>query len=72
MQEWAGEGRRSQTSTQSGSDGVGTKRDTVMDDSIQKQLAELIECYRARCLWFLAEDFVPETPETGRARARVH
>ena len=47
----------------SGSDGVGTKWDTVMHDHIKKQLAELIECYRVRCLWFLAEDFVPETPE---------
>ena len=34
-----------------------------MQDDIEKQLAELIERYRLRCLWFLAEDFVPETHE---------
>ena len=34
-----------------------------MQSDMQKQLAALIECYRSRCLWFLAEDFVPETPE---------
>lgn len=33
-----------------------------MQDDIQKQLAALIERYRSRCLWFLAADFVPETP----------
>jgi hypothetical protein len=31
-------------------------------DDIQQQLLALIESYRSRCLWFLAEDFVPETP----------
>jgi len=34
-----------------------------MPDEINTQLAELIERYRSRCLWFLAEDFVPGTPE---------
>jgi len=34
-----------------------------MPDEINTQLAELIERYRSRCLWFLAEDFVPDTPE---------
>jgi hypothetical protein len=33
-----------------------------MQDEIQQQLVALIECYRSRCLWFLAKDFVPETP----------
>jgi hypothetical protein len=45
------------------SDGVRTKRDTIVQDEMKKQLAALIECYRSRCLWFLAGDFVPETPE---------
>ncbi len=44
-------------------EGVWTKRYTVMQDNIKQQLVELIGCYRSRCLWFLAEDFVPETPE---------
>jgi hypothetical protein len=34
-----------------------------MQDETKKQLAALIACYRSRCLWFLAKDFVPETPE---------
>jgi len=34
-----------------------------MQDEIKEQLAILISRYRSRCLWFLAEDFVPETPE---------
>jgi hypothetical protein len=33
-----------------------------MQDDLQQQLLALIECYRSRCLWFLAKDFVPETP----------
>ena len=49
--------------THSKPDGVWTKRATGMQDEIKKQLAALIGCYRSRCLWFLAEDFVPETPE---------
>ena len=34
-----------------------------MQDELKQQLAELMACYHSRCLWFLAEDFVPETPE---------
>ena len=34
-----------------------------MQDNIEKRLVELIERYRLRCLWFLAEDFVPTTHE---------
>ncbi|ETW98714.1 MAG: hypothetical protein ETSY1_17670 [Candidatus Entotheonella factor] len=34
-----------------------------MQDEIEKQLLELIERYRLRCLWFLATDFVPTTDE---------
>ena len=34
-----------------------------MQDDIEKQLVELIGRYRLRCLWFLAEDFVPTTHE---------
>jgi hypothetical protein len=32
-----------------------------MQGDIEQQLVELIGRYRSRCLWFLAEDFVPET-----------
>jgi len=28
-----------------------------------RQLAELIERYRDRCLWFLRPDYVPEGPD---------
>jgi hypothetical protein len=38
-------------------------RDTVMQGEIKSQLLKLIGAYRSRCLWFLAEDFVPETRE---------
>ena len=34
-----------------------------MQGEIAQQVAELVERYRSRCLWFLAEDFVPETSE---------
>ena len=34
-----------------------------MQRDIEQQLVELIGRYRTRCLWFLAEDFVPDTPE---------
>jgi hypothetical protein len=34
----------------------------VMQGDMKTQLAELMRGYRSRCLWFLAEDFVPETP----------
>lgn len=33
---------------------------------LQKKLAELIEEYRDRCLWFLRPDYVPQTPEEVR------
>jgi hypothetical protein len=33
-----------------------------MQNEIQQQLMALIECYRLRYPWFLAKDFVPETP----------
>lgn len=33
----------------------------MMESEITQQLMELIGRYRSRCLWFLAEDFVPET-----------
>lgn len=29
-------------------------------------LHELIDDYRARCLWFLRQDYYPETPEQQR------
>lgn len=29
----------------------------------QEKVVKLIEEYRARCLWFLREDYVPVTPE---------
>jgi hypothetical protein len=44
------------------SDGAWTERYTAMQDEIHQQLMTLIEGYRSRCLWFLAKDFVPETP----------
>jgi len=34
-----------------------------MQDDIKEQLTVLMRRYRSRCLWFLAEDFMPETPE---------
>ena len=34
-----------------------------MQDEIKEQLAVLMRRYRSRCLWFLTEDFMPETPE---------
>ena len=34
-----------------------------MQDDIEEQLVALMGRYRVRCLWFLAEDFVPATPE---------
>ena len=37
--------------------------DTEMQDDMTQQLMELVARYRGRCLWFLAPDFVPETPE---------
>jgi hypothetical protein len=37
--------------------------DSVMQDDMPQQLIELVERYRARCLWCLAPDFVPQTPE---------
>ena len=30
---------------------------------LQDKVAKLVEDYRARCLWFLREDYVPVTPE---------
>ena len=33
---------------------------------VQKKLAELIEEYRDRCLWFLRSDYMPGTPEEAR------
>ncbi len=32
----------------------------------REALAELIEEYRDRCLWFLRPDYVPQTPEECR------
>jgi hypothetical protein len=43
--------------------GFGQNRIGRMQDDLEQQLVELIEHYRVRCLWFLAEDFVPATPE---------
>ena len=31
--------------------------------SIAEQVAELVEEYRDRCLWFLRPDYLPTTPE---------
>ncbi len=33
---------------------------------VQKKLADLIEEYRDRCLWFLRSDYMPRTPEETR------
>ena len=33
---------------------------------VQKKLAELIEEYRDRCLWFLRPDYMPSTPDEAR------
>ena len=33
---------------------------------VQKKLADLIEEYRDRCLWFLRADYMPTTPEEAR------
>jgi hypothetical protein len=33
---------------------------------VQQKLAELVEEYRDRCLWFLRADYMPETPEEAR------
>ena len=33
---------------------------------VQKELAELIEECRDRCLWFLRPDYMPKTPEEVR------
>jgi hypothetical protein len=33
-----------------------------MDSEIRKQLIPLVNRYRERCLWFLKEDYVPNTP----------
>jgi hypothetical protein len=30
---------------------------------LREKVVKLIEEYRARCLWFLREDYVPVTPE---------
>ena len=35
----------------------------AIQDDMETQLVELIGRYRLRCLWFLAEDFVPTTHE---------
>jgi phosphoribosylamine-glycine ligase len=40
-----------------------TEQDAGMQDDIEQQLVELIERYRRRCLWFLAEGFIPTTHE---------
>ncbi len=40
---------------------IGTMHGIDMQEDIQNQLADLIGNYRSSCLWFLAEDFVPET-----------
>ena len=33
---------------------------------IEQKMADLIEEYRDRCLWFLRPDYVPVTPEECR------
>ncbi len=33
---------------------------------VQKKLADLIEEYRGRCLWFMRPDYMPGTPEEVR------
>jgi hypothetical protein len=32
-----------------------------MQGEMKQQLAALIACYRSQCLWFFAEDCIPET-----------
>lgn len=39
-----------------------------MDSQSDAELRRLVDDYRARCLWFLREDYYPVTPE---ARERV-
>jgi hypothetical protein len=33
------------------------------DSKIAAQVEALIKAYRSRCLWYLREDYIPETPE---------
>ena len=34
----------------------------IPDTNIERQMRELVVTYRARCLWFLKEDYFPTTP----------
>ena len=43
----------------------------TLDDDLVKQAHALIQENRARCLWFLREDFLPVDPE-GLARAMTY
>ena len=35
----------------------------MVDPRAEAAIRELVECYRAQCLWFLRPDYHPRTPE---------